>query len=154
MKTITENLTQKEIKSLRRIVFILSCLLFIISLTQTAYITEPADSIASHGFVALLTGWLNFMGPGISWFANPLLIVSWILLFNNKIKLSLISSFIAILFCLSFLLFDKITLDEAVNYGEILGYGNGYWLWLASCFIVFIGSLLINHNEKSINSDN
>ena len=154
MKTTTENLTQKEIKSLRIMVLILSCLLFIISLTQTAYVTEPTDSIASHAFVALLTGWLNFMGPGISWFANPLLIVSWVLLLNNKINFSLISSFIAVLFCLSFLLFDKIALDEAVNYGEILGYGNGYWLWLASCFTVFIGSILINHNGKNINSDN
>ena len=86
MKTTTKNLTQKEIKSLRIMVLILSCLLFIISLTQTAYVTEPTDSIASHAFVALLTGWLNFMGPGISWFANPLLIVSWVLLLNNKIK--------------------------------------------------------------------
>ena len=94
------------------------------------------------------------MGPGISWFANPLLIVSWVLLLNNKINFSLISSFIAVLFCLSFLLFDKIALDEAVNYGEILGYGNGYWLWLASCFTVFIGSILINYNRKNINSDN
>lgn len=149
MKTTTENLTQKKIKSLRIIIFILSFLLFIISLTQTAYITQPADSIASHALVALLTGWLNFMGPGISWFANPLLVVSWILLLNNKIKFSLISSSIAVLFSLSFLLFDKIALDEAVNYGEILGYGAGYWLWLASCFTVFIGSVLINHNINS-----
>lgn len=154
MKTTTKNLTQKEIKRLRIIVFILSCLLFIISLTQTAYITEPAESIASHAFVAFLTGWLNFMGPGISWFANPLLIISWILLLNNKIKFCIISSFIAVLFCLSFMLFNKIALDEAVNYGEILGYGTGYWLWLTSCFTVFLGSILINHNEKNINSDN
>ncbi|MCW1148549.1 hypothetical protein [Flavobacterium lacisediminis] len=154
MKTTTENLTEKELKKLRLIIFVLSCILFIISLTQTAYITEPADSIASHAFIAFLTGWLNFMGPGISWFANPLLIISWILLLNNKIKFSLISSFISVLFCLSFLLFNKIALDEAVNYGEILGYGTGYWFWLTSCIIALIGSILINYKEKNINLDN
>ena len=154
MKTTAQNLTEKEIKTLRIIVFILSFVVFIVSLTQTAYITEPADSIASNAFVAFLTGWLNFMGPGISWFANPLLIISWILLLNNKIKFSLILSFIAVLFCLSFLLFNKIALDEAVNYGEILGYGSGYWLWLTSCITMFMGSVLINHNTQNTNSAN
>ncbi|MBS7788300.1 hypothetical protein KIH23_13410 [Flavobacterium sp. CYK-55] len=130
----------KKIKSYRKIIS-LSFLLFLISLTQTAVITNPAESTPSSAFMSFLLGWLDLNGPGISWLANPFLFLSWFFLNNKKVKLSILSSLMSTGFSVSFLFFDKIALDEAVNYGKILGYGSGYWLWVTSCLVSFIGTV-------------
>jgi len=60
------------------------------------------------GFLALLIGWMNLFGPGILWMANPLLFLMWLFLLNNKNKIALIFSLLAVCFSLSFLLLDTI----------------------------------------------
>ncbi|MGK4568717.1 hypothetical protein [Flavobacterium sp. 3HN19-14] len=115
-------------------IFIVSMILFTVSLTQYVYTdsSAPPDNKA-FGFMALLLGWLDIFGTGISWCANPALWVSWVFLFENKIKAALIVSALSVMFSFSFLLFSQIYLDEGGNKGDIVERNTGYWLWLASC---------------------
>lgn len=93
---------------------------------------------------ALLLGWLTMLtgGASLSWLANPLLFISWILLMKNK-KYNLLFSFLASIMCLSFLMFTSIIDNEAGTINPIIKIGIGYWLWVCSCTITFSGGLLI-----------
>ena len=101
------------------------------------------ESVGSFGLIALLFGWMNIFGVGISWTANPLLLISWRILFIGKWKLSFIFSLLALLFSLIFLLFNEIIANEGGSKSKIIAYDMGYWLWLSSCGINFIGNLII-----------
>ena len=138
-------------RNLKKLIVSLSATLFLISLTQdTYYISEMKDSVGSFGLISFLLGWLDIFGPGISWLANPLLIISWFVLIYKNPKISLYLSFIAVVFSLSFLLFKDIIENEGGGKSEIIAYGNGYWLWLSSCFLNFFGNLIIYSKEKNI----
>lgn len=122
------------------ITFTFSVILLGIALSQDAYYTgDRQDSVGSSSLVAFLFGWMNIAGPGISWLANPALIISYIQHSRGKLKLALYYSLAALLLCLIFLLFREIIVSEAGHTGEITGYGLGYWLWLSSISINAIG---------------
>ena len=117
--------------------------MLLISLTQNAYFTTGMnESVGSFGLVAFLFGWMGLSGAGVSWLANPLLIISWILLFRNS-KVSLILSGLALFFAFSFLGFKEVIVNEGGGKSEIIAYGNGYWLWLSSCGLNLMGNLII-----------
>ncbi len=60
----------------------ISCGIFLISLTQTSYCTESScgDSIA-----CLISGSIGFIlgGAALTWLANPLLFISWFIIYKN-----------------------------------------------------------------------
>ncbi|MCO4292745.1 hypothetical protein NF867_07715 [Solitalea sp. MAHUQ-68] len=135
---------------LNKVITVISLGLFMYALTQKCYCTTAS---CADSFAVLLSGTLGwvFGGATLTWFANPLLILSWFTI-NKKPKLSLICSLLAVLISLSFLLFKRIISDEAGNYKEIISYRLGYWLWVASSSIMFIGNalsfLFTQHSEK------
>jgi len=55
----------------------------------------------------------------------------------------MLTSTIALVLSLSFLLFKQIIKDEGGNYGIITGYRAGYWLWVGTMVAVFIGNLMM-----------
>jgi len=120
-------------------------MLFIASLTQTAFQIASNDPTnrEAQGFLMLIIGWTGIfeMPYGIPWLANPLLILSWIML-NQRMKTSLLLSFLAILFSASFLLYKQMPENEGGSTSEITGVGLGYWLWLSSCISFFLGALI------------
>lgn len=121
--------------------------LLIIALTQKCYCTTSlcGDSIAV--FLFGIFG-VFFGGAALCWLANPLLILSWILIKNNKV--SFILSILSVLIAISFMLFDEIIDDEAGHYRKIIGYELGYWLWLCSNAVMFLGNLLIRKNKNAL----
>jgi uncharacterized membrane protein len=149
MNLIDELLEKIDVKNLRKTILFSSIVIFIISLTQECFCTFEgcADSIIVlvFGFFGILSG-----GVGLSWFANPLIIASWILIKNNKI--STILSIIAFVLSFSFLFFKEIMTDESGNLREILGYKLGYWLWLLSIFITLLGNLTVKIKLKRNNN--
>ena len=131
-------------------VLILSMFLFLASLTQYAYLTEGGSNDGGdRAFVLLLFGWLGTLttGAGISWLANPLLIISWITFYKKK-KIALPLSIGAMVMAASFLFFKSIITDEAGNEHAIIGYCAGYWLWLSSCIVCFTGALIYATMKK------
>jgi len=109
--------------------------------------------------VVFLMGWLGVLygGAALTWLANPLLIIGWILTYRNS-KYALAVSLFATLICLSFLLFDQIISNEAGHYHPIISYQSGYWLWLSSAAIMFLCHvslfLLKKKQQKNIKWDN
>ncbi len=142
------------LKRLRQIpdrnrLLIISIMIFLFSLSQKTYCHNNDCGEYWSGFLLLIFGWMGLFvgGAGFCWIANPLLILSWILIRKNIIVSTILSG-ISTFFSIVFLFFDKIMIDEAGHYGEITGYRLGYWLWLSSILITFIGSILIIIKHK------
>lgn len=127
-------------KTTRSFLFV-SMALFIISLTQKAYCTT---SECSDAFMTFILGWAAVFttAAGISWLANPLLFISWIMI-RRKPRLAMMCSVISFLLAGSFLLFDSILANEAGHSQAITGYRMGFWFWLASHLAMLIGTFVL-----------
>jgi len=136
----------------KKIFLLTSIVLFVVSLTQKCYCTQVScgDSIA-----VLLSGSFGFFlcPAAFTWLANPAILISWIS-FNKNQKKSLITSLIAVCVSISFLFFDKIIINEAGTYGQIVGYRIGYWLWLTSLTLMLLGNLIVYFRARSLVSHN
>lgn len=120
--------------------------LLLLSLTQKCYCTTDTcgDSLAVFimGAFGIFAG-----GAALCWLANPLLLLSWVFIKNNK--QSTLFSLAAVCISISFLFFNKIIDDEAGHYKTIVGYQIGYWLWLGSSLITLTGNLLIRFKTNT-----
>lgn len=146
--TLSKNLSKLQIS----IPFWISFVLLVVSLTQTGYTVDLGDKKDdSPAFFEFLIGWTGIfcMPYLVPWLANPSLIISWIL-FGKKANTSLLFSFLSVAFATSFLLFDKVPINEAPTYKPIAHIGVGYWLWLLSCTSFFLGTyiILVRRNFK------
>lgn len=143
--------TERKIFLTLLISILLSVLLFISSLTQNAYfIKDGEDSVGSFGLVALLLGFFGLSSSaGFAWLANPCFFISFLQLKKENFKKAKIFSLISVLFALSFMFFDEVIANEGGGQEEITGYDLGYWLWLSSLIIYFLGLLFADIIIKS-----
>ena len=128
----------KDLSAFKKNLVRISILLFALSLTQKAYCTA-AD--CSDSIMVLLLGWAGLTGgiSGIAWFANPLLIGSWLLLRRN-LTTGMFMSMGAALLAMSFLVFDTVVTSESGHTGQVTRYKAGYWLWMGSNICMLLGS--------------
>ncbi len=120
---------------------IISILIFVASLPMKTYCVENDCGEYWSGLATLLIGFLGILydkAGYISWFANPLIILAWILPYR-LINLKLISSLLASFLVLYFLTFDETIINEAGHIGKITGYASGYWFWTSSIIIYTFG---------------
>ncbi|MBB6130140.1 hypothetical protein HDF22_004279 [Mucilaginibacter lappiensis] len=133
-------------KQLRKITLITSISLLLLSLTQQAYCTPGrcTDSIAIY-----ISGLFGFYlsSAGIVWLANPLLLISWITV-KRYFKLSLITSLLATIISIAFLFFTKIIDNSGGYYNRIISYKLGYWLWVCSALVMFVGTAIYSYILK------
>lgn len=121
---------------------ILTFLLFTTSLFLNAYYTnESKDSEGSLGIFALLFG---FFSMNVSWYANPCLFISLLQLKRGNLKKALIFSILSVILGFSFLFYKTIIVNEGGGKSDIIAYGLGYWFWLSSIIINFLGITLTN----------
>jgi hypothetical protein len=129
--------------NIAKVFLLISIIVFIISLTQNTYCTSSKNSSDDlSGWFVLLIGIIGVFAGGacLSWLANPFILVSWIIV--KKTKYSFAFSLLAVICSSSFLLFDKIVVDEAGHYANITHYNIGYWLWLSSMIVMLIGNVV------------
>lgn len=121
----------------------ISILLFICSLSQTAYCTQQGCRPGYDAFVCgALLGFLTGAGA-ITWLANPFLLAAWIWSIKQPV-LSLTTSLISTLIALSFFaVYKKAGDNEAGSVNLILSYGPGYWLWLSSQVVMLAWNAVV-----------
>lgn len=133
-----------NLTSLKRYILLISLLIFVISLTQTAITYHDYNGTKTHDGISLfLVGGIVILGGGLSewfaWLANPLYLIGIILFLKSK-KLSRIFSVTAILFALYFTTFKEILAAEDGRMATVQALNIGYWLWVASIAILTIGT--------------
>jgi hypothetical protein len=140
-----------------KIIIALSLMLFVMSLTQPAfYIDRKEDPNAyCNSLVLFLLGWMSLLGgaivPFILWLANPLYIVSILLILRKKIG-ALCTTWSSTILALIFWQLKSIMTSESGCYSHITGRGPGFYLWLASFVVLALGvslyQCLINRNKE------
>ena len=144
----------KKINLLKKITLIISILLYIVALTQESYYVNKINSDDwSNSFILLLVGWIGMImggGAAICWLANPLIFLSWLLIFR-KIKIAIVSSIISFILSFLFLFSENVITSEAPTFSKITDYKMGYWLWLSSISIFSVGTITIFIFEKVTN---
>lgn len=90
----------------------------------------------------LLMGWLGLPAGEFTWLANPLMLLGWVLFLRKAHRYAVLFALIALALMLSFMFRKTIVSSEAPTYSRIIGYGRGYWLWVASGAALLFGATL------------
>ena len=117
--------------------------LYFLSLCLSCIYT--ADEETWRGWQILLWGWLGAFGVGtdptlFAWFANPLLVVTFVLFYNQRFRLAVIAGIPCLLLALSSFQLRRIGGPD-IDY-SVTGYGPGFYCWLGSCAIPVVDSIL------------
>ena len=105
----------------------------------------PGWSILAFGFIPFAASLAN-----LTWFANPMLFLAWILVFQRRKEAACLLSLASLVIAASFLLMNKVATDESGNLSIITGYKSGYWLWVASMGTAFASALVLDRRPKAI----
>lgn len=133
--------------SINKYIVLLSLISFLISLNQVVFFDSPNYREHTYGWQILVVGWFGiFRGSliSISWLANPFLIFSW---FNfKKLGISFKFSVISLLFSLFFVIYDAF-----IKEFQYPNYSNGFYFWISSILIMFLGNLylIIQSNKEN-----
>ncbi|AZB09009.1 hypothetical protein EG344_09335 [Chryseobacterium sp. G0162] len=122
------------------LILLICLILYLTSLPFTAVYAKGHDM---SGLACALLGWAEMDGGGIAWLANPLLFIGAFFLLLKQIKISAVLSLIAFGLTFCYLSVGEITVNEAGHKFPITGYGPGYFLWVASCFSLLIGNIIL-----------
>jgi hypothetical protein len=138
---------------LRLTLLFLSILTFIAALPLTAFTQANSEEPVMQSYEVLEAGALGIFKGYIEWFANPLLLWSWLASYFNRPRASGLAAIVALGLALVFLRrHELIWSTESHLTAQILKIGPGYWLWLTSTLIMIIANAdeLINGlNGKS-----
>lgn len=129
------------------LILLICLILYISSLPFTAVYAKGHEM---SGLACALLGWAEMDGGGIAWLANPLLFIGAFLLLLKQIKISAVLSLIAFGLTFCYLSVGEITVNEAGHKFPITGYGPGYFLWVASCFSLLIGTIILIKTPEKI----
>jgi len=116
---------------------VLAAVLFLSSLSFKTLLLSQGDSSFLLGFVCLLFGFSY-----LAWFANPLFLVSIILLSLNRSGMALAISTASLILAATTFLIQKAPFNEAGHMANVVGYGPGFYLWIASMCVVLLTSVL------------
>ncbi|MDH6254033.1 hypothetical protein M2347_003760 [Chryseobacterium sp. H1D6B] len=125
--------------------FFLSIILFLISLFQPAFFIDKKNADAySNSLFLFCFGWMSFLGgafiPFIIWLANPLYLVSIILIYKN-FKIGIITLTMSVILSVAFANLDTILSSESGAVSKITELGAGFYLWMASFIVLLICSI-------------
>jgi len=116
---------------------VLSVSLFIGSLGFKTLILSKGDSSFLTGLVCLLLGFSY-----LPWFANPLFFLGILFLSLKRFWLALAASATSAILATTALFIREAPYNEAGHTASVVGYGPGFYLWLASISVLLFTSLL------------
>jgi hypothetical protein len=139
---------------LRAVVVLAVATIFVVSLTQIAFVVDGSDRgierFPVYGLELLITGLFSVFDDNpfkiFIWMANPVLIVTWILYLRGRRSAALITALTALGLTLCFLSVESVLGPgpagvnvEDFEMRTIIAYGTGYWLWVASAAVLVAG---------------
>lgn len=141
-----------------KIVLVLIVLsVFGVSLAYDAIVVQKLEEIIVQPSVNFfLIGSTAILGGGvlewIIWLANPICLISIVMfLYNDKqLKRALQLNFIALILSGSFYFWEGILVSESGATGKIISFEKGYYLWVASIFILLIFQLIYYNSVEKI----
>ncbi len=107
----------------------ISIALYALCLAFPAYYIGEAHE-PQNSFSLLLMGWLGPLDGHFSWLANLFYLLA--LIMYKKPNVSVGFGLLALILALSFLSHKRIIVSEAPTYKNIVGYGYGYFFWVAA----------------------
>ena len=116
---------------------VLSVSLFIGSLGFKTLILSKGDSSFLTGLVCLLLGFSY-----LPWFANPLFFLGILFLSLKRFWLALAAPATSAILATTALFIREAPYNEAGHMASVVGYGPGFYLWLASISVLLFTSLL------------
>jgi hypothetical protein len=115
---------------------VLAVVLFLSSLGLKTLLLSHGDSSFLLGFVCLLFGFSY-----VAWFANPLFVASIIFLSLNRSGMALATSTASVILAATTFLIQKAPFNEAGHMANVVGYGLGFYLWIASMCVILLTSV-------------
>ena len=127
--------------------------MFIISFTQNAIIANGYDGIKDYSSLAtFLSGGFAVLGGAfyewLIWLANPIFFVAIYLFVKDK-KKSKNLSLLAVLIGLIFTQWQEILVNEGGTKIPIVSLDVGYWMWILSFMIFYIGTIIYFYKGKA-----
>ncbi|WCT77912.1 hypothetical protein [Novosphingobium humi] len=104
----------------------------------------PAYSLLLFGWMAPFAASAN-----MGWWANPTLMVSWVMGWNGRNSSAVALAVIALGFCLLPWLFPVVMVNEGGITGDIDGYRSGYFLWLVSAIVNLCTQFALLHLART-----
>lgn len=120
-------------------------LLFLAAMPMDAFCT-PASCSEWPAYALLFMGWLDlyaFPRAGYVWLANPALLTAWWCMRTDRKAVAFSLALTALVLAASFLWVPEVLVEEQRPPQPVVGMALGYWLWLASCAVTFVGALLM-----------
>jgi hypothetical protein len=135
---------------LRIVGIVLASVLFLLSLGFNTLLLSHGDSSFLMGFVCLLFGFSY-----VAWFANPLFLMSIVFLSLNRSVWALAASTASVILAATTFLIQKVPYNEAGHMANVVGYGLGFYLWIASMSVILLTSALSTTvgKAKRVHSD-
>lgn len=113
----------------------LAVTLFVISLGFNTLISSEGDPSFLVGLICLLFGF-----GYLTWYANPLFFLSALLVVKGS-RWAAGTSVLSLALALSALSIQRIPIDESGHEADVIAYGTGFFLWLASILVLLLSSL-------------
>lgn len=102
-----------------------------------------AASICALSSIAVIASFHEQVLPNAgyaAWLANPIVVAAWFFYRGNRRSAAMISAILASGLMLTFLGITTVPLSDKFGEVEIISYGSGYWLWIASAGILVAGA--------------
>ncbi|PXV68808.1 hypothetical protein CLV62_10172 [Dysgonomonas alginatilytica] len=133
-------------------IILLSLIVFIASLTQTAFTYDDYDGVKTHSSISLLImGGIVVVGGGLLewfiWLANPLYLFGLFYFYTNNRKCIYFLVSASIL-SLSFTTWNEILAAENGRLATIKSLELGYWLWVISILVSTIAIAIFKIRHK------
>jgi len=125
-------------RALMILLLLIAATLFCIAMVDTVYTTEAQDIL---GYWILLTGWLGFLFFQFAWYANPLTVLS-LLLIKRHPWWALTVSALALLCMSQAFFFNEIPSDIKGNTIAIISRGVGFYCWVGMTACVFYAIIM------------
>jgi hypothetical protein len=126
-----------------------SVALFAVCLANDGYYIDGPDPRAwAPAWGLLFFGWMGLFTGTVAWLANPVMFFAWFIFHLRHYRTAALFAAMAAVLILSFLLTKTVVSGESPTYSKVIGYGLGYWFWLASAAALLVGSLLESVRSK------